>query len=128
MSEELGVDWETMYGADSEVTRRTRQEGERLIELTGAVENVGMLDGQYTVHRLLGYANQIQGDVQTICQRAVYGAEMSGAREWQLLLQVDTDAAAGTHWGDVGRIYFLIERAALARREFDRTWVIMQCC
>jgi uncharacterized protein YwqG len=51
-----------------------------------------------------------------------------GAREWQLLLQVDTDEAGpGWMWGDVGRIYFWIKRPDLASLRFDDGWLILQC-
>ncbi len=50
-----------------------------------------------------------------------------GAENWQLLLQLETDEAAGWMWGDVGSLYYAIRRQDLADRSFDRTWMILQC-
>lgn len=50
------------------------------------------------------------------------------ATDWRLLLQIDSDDAANMMWGDVGRIYFWIRREDLERRDFNHTWLVMQCC
>ncbi len=53
-----------------------------------------------------------------------------GAKDWILLLQVDTDDDSdgpGWMWGDCGRIYFWIRRQDLAARRFDRAWTVLQC-
>lgn len=42
-----------------------------------------------------------------------------------LLLQIDTDEALQTNWGE-GRLYFWIKRADLAERRFDRAWFQFQ--
>lgn len=46
---------------------------------------------------------------------------------WVVLLQLDTDDRPGWMWGDVGMLYFLIRKDALARCEFDKAWCILQC-
>ena len=46
---------------------------------------------------------------------------------WQLLLQVDSDEAAGMMWGDSGMLYFWIRKKDLAARRFERVWCVMQC-
>jgi uncharacterized protein YwqG len=51
----------------------------------------------------------------------------AGAADWRLLLQVDSDDAAGMMWGDVGRIYYWIRAQDLAARRFDQAWLILQC-
>jgi uncharacterized protein YwqG len=38
------------------------------------------------------------------------------------------EEAAGMMWGDAGRIYFWIRREDLLARDFDRSWLILQCC
>lgn len=43
-----------------------------------------------------------------------------------LLLQTDSNYAAGMQWGDVGRLYFWIEFDDLEARRYDRTRVEMQ--
>lgn len=95
-----------------------------------------------SVHKLFGYPDQIQGDMQTECQLAYHGLyvgdetgykdprarELSArAAQWKLLLQIDTDDAAGMMWGDVGRIYYWIRAGDLAERNFHNSWLILQC-
>jgi uncharacterized protein YwqG len=51
-----------------------------------------------------------------------------GAGDWQLLLQIDSDAKVlGTMWGDVGRVYFWIREQDLKKRDFSNVWLILQC-
>lgn len=94
-------------------------------------------------HRLLGHEQPVQpGHIQALwCQRAVHGLPAYGgesadppvreledeAGAWRLLLQVDSDGAAGIQWGDLGRIYYWIRADDLAARRFDRSWLIYQC-
>ncbi|WP_046242450.1 YwqG family protein [Hymenobacter terrenus] len=50
------------------------------------------------------------------------------ASEWQLLLQLDShEEEAQMMWGDMGRLYFWINRADLAKHDFSRVWQILQC-
>lgn len=49
------------------------------------------------------------------------------AKQWRLLLQVPSDEDLGMMWGDAGMIYFWIREADLAKRDFSRVWVILQC-
>jgi uncharacterized protein YwqG len=51
----------------------------------------------------------------------------AGARDWRLLLQVDSDDESAMMWGDAGRLYFWIRRQDLALARFDAAWVITQC-
>jgi len=51
-----------------------------------------------------------------------------GARDWLLLLQIDSDDALKMMCGDMGRIYYWIRRQDLSERKFDRVWTILQCC
>lgn len=95
------------------------------------------------IHRLLGWPQPIQGDMSFECQLASHGlyvgdatgyrapraaALAPGAADWRLLLQIDSDDAAGMMWGDVGRIYYWLPAAALARRKFSAAWLVLQCC
>jgi uncharacterized protein YwqG len=95
------------------------------------------------VHRLFGWPEQIQGDMQLECQLVSNGlncgdgtayqdprahALKEGAKDWRLLLQVDTDDEnPGWMWGDVGRIYYWIHKDDLANRRFGKVRVILQC-
>ncbi len=51
-----------------------------------------------------------------------------GAADWELLLQVDSDDRADMMWGDVGRLYFLMRSQDLESREFEKAWLVFQCC
>jgi hypothetical protein len=90
-------------------------------------------DGE--VHRLLGHPDAIQGDMT---RRLVYGLREKDLSEtipeleeeaghWRLLLQIDSDRAAGMMWGDLGRLFFWIRDDALAATRFDQVYAQMQC-
>ena len=92
------------------------------------------------IHRLGGVPHEIQNPMEAECELARRGedplalsysrqqevAEEAKAR-WGLLLQVDSDDAAGTMWGDAGMVYYWIRDDDLAARRFDRAWCVMQC-
>jgi uncharacterized protein YwqG len=94
-------------------------------------------------HRLLGHPQLIQNPMDLECQLASSGVHCGyalvhgddrvqslaeGARDWRLLLQIDTDEdGPGWMWGDVGRIYFWIKQQDLAAHRFDDVWLIFQC-
>jgi uncharacterized protein YwqG len=95
-----------------------------------------------SIHRIGGYPDCVQGDPKLeahLVSQGLYCGDQtgyktgrkrglfSGAKEWELLLQIDSDDKAKMMWGDVGRIYFLIHKSALAARRFDQTWVVFQC-
>lgn len=97
---------------------------------------------QVLVHRLLGHPDPIQGDMQLECQLAsngIYCGDASGyqdpratalrrdAGDWRLLLQIDSDEDAGMMWGDVGRIYYWIRAEDLHQRDWERSWLVLQC-
>jgi Uncharacterized protein conserved in bacteria len=94
------------------------------------------------VHRVLGHPDLIQGDMQLECQlvtNGLYCGDNSGyddprrnileqgAGSWKLLLQIDSDEAAGMSWGSEGRLYFWILEQDLLERNFDHVWVVLQC-
>jgi hypothetical protein len=95
------------------------------------------------VHRLLGHPQLVQGEMRRECQLAANGVycgtpedyKSPRAREllaepsdWRLLLQLDTDEEGpGWMWGDCGRIYFWIRDRDLSRRQFEATWLVLQC-
>jgi uncharacterized protein YwqG len=93
-------------------------------------------------HRVLGWPDPIQGDMQLECQLGSNGLDCGdasaytdprrealqpGAADWQLLLQIDSDENTAMMWGDGGRLYFWIRKQDLAARRFDRVWCILQC-
>ncbi len=94
------------------------------------------------MHRLLGYPQEIQGEMQLECQLVSHGLYMGdadayndprvrelkpGAHNWQLLFQLDSEEDLGMFWGDVGRLYFWIPQDALKARDFEQVWLILQC-
>lgn len=94
-------------------------------------------------HHLLGCPQLLQGDLWGQCQlvtHGIYCGEPSGyesrgaaellstaAEEWQLLLQLDSDATGPDFcWEEDGRLYFCIRRADLAKLAFEQAWLILQ--
>ena len=93
-------------------------------------------------HRMGGHLDLIQGDAKieaNLVSHGIYcgdsegwklGREkglFAGAKDWQLLLQVDSDEKAEMQWGDSGRIYFLIHKDDLAARRFEKSRLVLQC-
>jgi len=81
-------------------------ESERLTYRNEIVESA-----EPPLHRTLGHPDIIQNDPRV--------------GDMRLLLQVDTDHAAGMDWGE-GRLYLWIEADDLAARAFDRVWLEYQ--
>jgi len=96
-----------------------------------------------TVHRVGGYPQEVQGDMQLECQLVTNGiycgnprgyqdprrAELEkGASDWQLVTQFDSDEARlGWTWGDMGRVYFWARRQDIEAADFRNSWAILQC-
>ena len=113
--------------------------GDEELERVQAVED--RLTGDIPAHRVLGHPDLIQSEMRLECELVSRGIYFGGdrgepvvppdaevaARDWRLLLQVDSDGAVGTEWGDVGRIYFWIRAADLEARDFSRTHLSLQC-
>lgn len=94
-------------------------------------------------HRLLGWADQIQGEMASECQLVSNGIYLGGDQpidqaradelapgvaDWTLLLQLDTDDDGPEWmWGDCGRLYFWIRKQDLARADFSNIWGVLQC-
>ncbi|HEU5379018.1 MAG TPA: YwqG family protein [Ktedonobacteraceae bacterium] len=71
------------------------------------------------IHRFLGHPDPVQVDMH---------ADLEGeTSEWLLLLQVDTDGAPHTDWGDTGRIYYWIRKQDALQRDFSQVQLILQC-
>ena len=98
--------------------------------------------GDEPMHRLMGYPQLVQGDWKLECQLASNGVYVgdpagyespqakqlsAGADDWTLLLQLDSDESIGLMWGDMGRLYFCINKNDLAKMDFSKVWVILQC-
>lgn len=112
--------------------------------LFAVAEELEELELDSPCHQIGGWPRLVQGALWGECQLAsnglylgdgrAYGTERgralaSGADDWVLLLQVDSDeqSAVNWMWGDSGTLYFCIRRQDLAERRFDRCWGILQC-
>ena len=119
----------------------SHDEDMRYIDFTGAVQDALVGSGT-SKHRILGHPDRIQGDMQVECQLISNGFDFgdgidlddprvvaltADAEKWELLLQIDTDYEAGMLWCGVGTLYFWIPRDELDRRNFEATWMLMQC-
>lgn len=94
------------------------------------------------LNKLLGYSDNIQNDMELECElvtNGLYCGDSSGyhdekrktlepnAKNWRLLLQIDSNEENGMMWGDCGRLYFWIKKDDLLSKNFDRSWFILQC-
>ncbi|MGB5500004.1 MAG: YwqG family protein, partial [Maribacter sp.] len=93
-------------------------------------------------HKIFGYSNNIQGEMELECQlvtNGLYCGDGSGfndpkrkelekeKNEWKLLLQIDTDDRTGMMWGDSGTLYYWIKQKDLENLNFDNAWFVLQC-
>ncbi len=98
-------------------------------------------------HKLLGYANLIQGEMLTECERVsrgLYSGDfesykntpekvredvLKSASEWILLFQMASiqDDDYELMFGDVGNLYFYIRKEDLKENRFDNVWLVSQC-
>ena len=105
---------------------------------------LGLEDEDDICHKLLGFANSLQGMMIEECEMVAQGHYCGGpvkittserlvmqreCREWNLLLQLDTveDGDYALEFGDCGRIYFYIKDEDLKARRFDKCWLVLQC-
>lgn len=101
------------------------------------------------IHKLLGWADPIQGNMTQECELVSRGYYMGGGsdnvkprdrqeaidfstRDWLLLFQLDSIDFDKDNFelsfGDCGRIYYYIKRDDLKNRRFDKAWLVLQCC
>ncbi len=119
----------------SDLAKKERKE-------VGRFQEAMELHGGEQLHWLGGHALCIQGPMELECQLASNGQDCGdpsgykgkrarklrdGARDWRLLLQIGSDEAIGTIWGDAGIIYYWIREQDLVKMRFDRAWLILQC-
>ena len=97
--------------------------------------------------KLLGYADLIQGEMLTECERTVRGLYCGDAKsyrdtpeeekediaksasDWILLFQMASiqDDDFELMFGDLGNLYFYIRKQDLQDRNFDKIWLVLQC-
>lgn len=98
--------------------------------------------GDFCRHQLLGHPFNVQGEMKDTCQLASNGSYCgdtydyesphtrhleAGAKEWRLLLQIDTEEDINLKWGNGGTMYFWIREQDLRHKAFDKCWMIIQC-
>lgn len=118
-------------------------EQERYFDFEEALAMHGSMDDEGPHHHLLGYSENVGGDMRLLAQLVANGVDCSGGVEfaaldhaaleagvddWTLLLQLDSDDEAELEWGDTGMLYFWIRQEDLAARSFERCWVGVQSC
>jgi uncharacterized protein YwqG len=108
-------------------------------EIDGYCNLCGQLSAWYprgVKHRMLGYPDQIQGDIMFEAEQAAKGLSPKEwqhpdfdavSPDWLLLLQVDSDPGASMMWGDVGNLYYCIKQDSLQKCQFDTVICTMQC-
>jgi uncharacterized protein YwqG len=94
-------------------------------------------------HKVMGWPHIIQNPMEEECALVTSGIYCGDAKgykspeaerilaqpnEWVLLLQIDSDDAVGMEWGDSGVLYLWIKKSDLRNRNFEDTWLILQCC
>jgi uncharacterized protein YwqG len=94
------------------------------------------------IHRMGGYPDEIQGSLELEAELVSHGLYCGdskgyeegrrrglgpGASHWRLLLQIDSEDAAGMQWGDPGRIYFQIREHDLLELKVDKVHIVLQC-
>jgi uncharacterized protein YwqG len=99
--------------------------------------------GESPHHQVWGFPDAIQGDEMELeCQLVSHGlycgdasgymsrdapALRDGAKDWRLLLQIDSDGDLGVMWGDAGILYFWIREEDARAGRFDQAWAVLQC-
>jgi uncharacterized protein YwqG len=101
-------------------------------------------EGLEPLHQVGGWPHPIQNDsMEMECQLASNGVDCggsegyasdkgkalaAGARDWRLLLQLDSDDASEMMWGDSGMLYFWVREQDARAGDFSNVWLILQCC
>lgn len=111
------------------------------------LEELGVDLDEEDVNKLLGYANVIQSEMLTECERVSRGLYCGDsesyqntpdsvnkdiekhASDWVLLFQLGTISKDEFEWmfGDCGLIYFYIKKDDLANKSFDNIKFVVQC-
>ena len=95
-----------------------------------------------SLHRLLGYPDELGSEMEVDCQLASGGISVEAgegfldprrqeleaeAADWRLLLQLSDDKELGASWGeDFGRLSMWIRERELRAGDFDGVWAILR--
>ena len=96
-----------------------------------------------SIHRLGGYPQEVQGEMELECQLVTNGIDCGGTEgykdprraelekgicDWQLVAQFDSEPdLLRWDWGDVGRLYFWAKKQGIRALNFENHWTILQC-
>lgn len=130
LSSAPSLDW---LGLDASETDLDEDQFESLERLADAPPS------DATQHRIGGYPNEIQpermwlscehlarGLPEPVWDEAVPPAIERAAKEWRLLLQIDSDPALKMNFGDGGRLYVFIRERHARRGDFSKTVALWQ--
>lgn len=93
-------------------------------------------------NKILGHSNNIQDGMELECELVTNGLYCGNERayesakrfeleknvaNWRLLLQIDSNEENGMMWCDYGKIYLWITKQNLKDRNFQDSWLILQC-
>ncbi|MDD6799961.1 MAG: YwqG family protein [Firmicutes bacterium] len=96
----------------------------------------------YLNNKMLGHPNNLQGSMELECElvsSGLYCGDSSGyiegkkkgmdknAHRWRLLLQIESNEEIGMIWEDCGMLYLWIPEEELSAKNFDASWLILQC-
>jgi uncharacterized protein YwqG len=121
-----------------------REDFEAICDLYSETVQAGQGEEDEPRHQFFGLPLLIQNPMEEECQLASNGIYLGdenisskdrkraetlreGAKDWMLLLQIDSDDSAGWMWGDVGILYFWIRRQDFAAGDFSKAWCVLQC-
>jgi Domain of unknown function (DUF1963) len=94
-----------------------------ILSLGNYSQTLQIIYGESPWHRIFGHPQRIQNSIEAECELTLKRTNPV----WILLLQLDSDEELGMCWGDVGRLYFMIDRADLRSKKFDEVLLILQC-
>lgn len=113
------------------------------IEFVELIKGQSELDWRYASnHKVLGWSNNLQAPMEEECALVTSGIYcggpegynsleakkiMSEPNEWVQLLEIGTDDEADMMWGDMGTLFLWIKKSDLESRNFENTWLILQC-
>jgi uncharacterized protein YwqG len=131
--EKLELDDEEMAAWDTLRKQLARMQGVELEELSPSWQSL---------HRLLGYPEELGSGMELDCQLASGGLNVetgehyadprreeleAGAADWRLLLQLSDDEELGASFGEgFGRLSFMMRAQDLHAGAFDRAWTILR--
>lgn len=120
-----------------EILELTDEEGDLYCDLNDTDS-----DGE-PIHRVGGFPSPVQGNhmelESQLASNGIYVGDSKGyeskkakaiedgAKDWKLLLQLDSDDDLDLMWGDCGMLYFWVQQEKSKKNQFENCWLILQC-